>query len=146
MTVHVNVSTTFGGAPSFTVIETAYGLPVAAPAAMVPLMSPVAVSIDSPGGSPVAPYIRVSLSASEAAADSETAFPSTLVRFARSWLNVGGVLTTVTGAALTGPVLFDPSETVTRTSIVSPLSPLPATDSARDGPVASGMSFPLRLH
>ena len=55
VTVQVNVSTTFGGAPSFTVIETAYGLPVAAPAAMVPLMSPVAVLMDSPAGSPVAP-------------------------------------------------------------------------------------------
>ena len=81
-----------------------------------------------------------------AVADSEIALPSTLVRFARFWLKVGGVLTTVTGAAFTGPVLFEPSETVTRTLIVSPLSPLPATDSARDGPVAFVMSVPLRLH
>ncbi len=50
VTVQVNVSVASTVAPSLTVTETLYGLPAAAVNAIVPVMSPVDVLIDRPGG------------------------------------------------------------------------------------------------
>ena len=50
VTVQVNVSVASTVAPSRTVIDTAYGLPAAAVELMVPVIRPVPVAIDRPGG------------------------------------------------------------------------------------------------
>ena len=83
-TVQVNVSVASTSVPSRTEIDVLYGLPPAAPVAMVPLIAPVAVSIDTPAGRPLAAYVSGSLSGSVAAAESETAAPSPSLLLARS--------------------------------------------------------------
>ena len=55
---------------------------------------------------------------------------------------VGAVFSTVTGAEVSGADVSEPSETVTRTRIASPRSPLPA-DRSRVAPVAPPMSVPF---
>src|SRR5215210_842116 len=86
VTVQANVSaaSTAAGPPSLTVTRSAYGLAAAAPVAIVPVICPDDVSIDRPGGSPVAAYVRGSWSASVACEESEITAPSASVRSGRS--------------------------------------------------------------
>ena len=59
---------------------------------------------------------------------------------------VGAELATVTGLEVDGALASDPSETVTRTRIRSPWSPLPAVARFSVDDVAPTRSVPLRVH
>ena len=59
---------------------------------------------------------------------------------------VGAVFRMVTGADVTAGEAATPSETLTRTRITSPLSPLPATERSSVASVAPAMSVPFFVH
>ena len=63
-----------------------------------------------------------------------------------SVVKAGAVLSTVTGSEVTGALVALASETVTRTRIASPRSPLPAVARFSVALVAPPMSVPLRVH
>ena len=112
----------------------------------VPLMTPVAGAIEAPVGRPVALKVSVSPSASVASESRLAVAPKLSVRSTRFVVIAGALLTTVTAAEVTGALLTVPSLTVTRTSIWSPRSPLPAVARFSVEPVAPTMSRPARRH
>src|SRR5215210_1158859 len=59
---------------------------------------------------------------------------------------VGAVLPTVTASAVTGPLVRAPSDAVTRTAMLSPLSPFPAGARLSVDVVAPAMSTPFFVH
>ena len=58
----------------------------------------------------------------------------------------GTVFRTVTGAEVMGTDVVEASETVTRTRIRSPWSPLPTADRFKVAPFAPPMSVPFLVH
>ena len=93
--------------PSPAWIVTLYGEPEAAPAAMLPPITPVAAPIERPAGSPVALYCRVPGPASLAKICNATPSPASLV-----WLP-GLVNVTPTDQLNVSTALLVPSLTVT---------------------------------